>query len=248
MNKELLEFIESSHNRGESATIFHVFSEGKDVGKLALSRSTTWQVGDINSVIQDRLKDYLDNLGNGLSRKRVSEFSIDDNSTTFRAIVEVLDPPASLYIFGAGHVGQAVALIGALIGYKVVVVDDRKEFLFPERFPNPNIDLREEQYDQISQKVKIPGNSAVIIVTRGHQYDEICLRQIINLNTRYVGMIGSRRRVIAIFRRLIGEGISEHLLDKVHAPIGLKIGAVSPQEIAIAIMAEVIDVMNNSKV
>jgi xanthine/CO dehydrogenase XdhC/CoxF family maturation factor len=246
-NKELLELLQSAHNRGESATIFHIFSEGNEVGKLALSGSASWQVGDINSVIKDKLKVCLDKLSNGLSRKQVSELLVDDFGASYRAVVEVLEPPASLYVFGAGHVGQAVALIGALVGYKVVVVDDRKEFLTPERFPNPNIDLREEQFDQIYNKVKIPGNSAVIIVTRGHQYDEICLRQIINLNTRYVGMIGSRRRVIAIFRRLIEEGISEHLLDKVHAPIGLKIGAVSPQEIAIAIMAEVIDIMNNSK-
>lgn len=237
--------LERSHRIGESVTISHVFLNEKKLGGLALSGKSSIYFGDLGPGIRGKLKGYFEVKNDSLRQGRIQEFFLNDSEQEYKVVAEVLEPSSSLYIFGAGHVGQAVAAIGALAGYSVVVVDDRKEFLTSDRFPNPNIELCEQRYDQISQWIKIPKNSAIIIVTRGHQYDEICLRQVINMNTRYVGMIGSRRRVISIFQRLVKEGISKELLEKVHAPIGLKIGAISPQEIAVAIVAEVIDVMSN---
>ncbi len=239
--------IAGSQGRAEPTTIFHLFLKDKEIGRLAISGQYSTETGHIPSNIRKKLNNHLDITRSTSAHKQVGEFLIDEGELAYRVVTEILEPSPSLYVFGAGHVGQAVALIGALAGYIVTVVDDRKEFLTPERFPNPHIVLVNEDYDRVSCRVEITRNSAVVIVTRGHQYDETCLRQVLAVNTRYVGMIGSRRRVIAIFQRLVKEGISEELLGKVHAPIGLEIGAVSPQEIAIAIMAEIIDVMNGFK-
>jgi xanthine/CO dehydrogenase XdhC/CoxF family maturation factor len=245
-DKKLLDFLEKSHNEGEPVSIFHIFLKDREIGRLAASEHSSILAGDITPIIHNKLSMYLERARETPSYKRVTEFLLDQDELAYRIIVEVLEPPTALYIFGAGHVGQAVAMVGAMVGYKVVVIDDRKEFLTAERFPDISIDLLEENYERLDHRVKIPKNSAVVIVTRGHQYDEICLKQILNLNTRYVGMIGSRRRVTTIFRRLIKEGFDKRLLEKVHAPIGLKIGAVSPQEIAVAIMAEIISVASRS--
>lgn len=242
--KELLDLLQDSYERGEPTAISHIFSGDKEIGRLIVAGDSTARLGDLSPTIYKRLEEHLHKVSNAPHQKRISEFLMDGHEPEYRIVTEVLEAPACLYIFGAGHVGQAVAMIGALAGYRVVVVDDRKEFLTSERFPNPTIELREEKYDQIRYRIEIPRNSAVVIVTRGHQYDEICLKQIINMKPRYVGMIGSRRRVIAIFQRLVREGINKSLLESVHAPIGLKIGAISPQEIAIAIMAEIINVMS----
>ena len=175
---------------------------------------------------------------------RVFEFSFDYQELTIRVVGELLEAPPQLLVFGAGHVGQAVAAIGALVGYDVTVVDDRVEFVIRERLPNKAIKLVVGKYGTIKSDIKITRNTAVVIVTRGHQYDEICLEQVLERGARYIGMIGSQRRVLSIFRRLESAGVSKSSLQSVHAPIGLKIGAVSPQEIAVAILAEIIAVMN----
>lgn len=246
LNKRLLDLLGNSHSNAEPSIIFHVFLKDEEIGRLAISGHSSIYTGNITAITCKKLTEYLKKESNTPSHKRASDFELNQEELTYHVIVERLEPPTALYILGAGHVGQAVAAIGALVGYSVVVIDDRKEFLTRERFPNLSVGFLEESYDQIGNKIKIPGNSAVVIVTRGHQYDEICLKQVLTMNAQYVGMIGSRRRVISIFHRLINEGISKDLLDKVHAPIGLKIAAVSPQEIAIAIMAEIIDVMNGT--
>lgn len=156
---------------------------------------------------------------------------------------ETIQPKSSLVVLGAGHVGQAVALIGALAGYSVTVVDDREEFLTRSRFPNEQIELIAIPFEEAGAKLSISSSSAIVIVTRGHSYDEICLRQFVGSPAAYLGMIGSRRRVIAVYDRLARSGISRETLERVHAPIGLSIGATSPQEIGVAIVAEIIQTM-----
>jgi xanthine dehydrogenase accessory factor len=164
---------------------------------------------------------------------------------TFTIAVEVLRPRRSLVVFGAGHVGQALALVAALVGYSVTVIDDREQFLTQDRFPDPNISLIAKAFDQVAGTLEISTSTAVVIVTRGHQYDEQCLKDTIDSPAAYIGMIGSKRRVIAVFRRLTALGVDAEKLGRVHAPIGLNIGAVSPQEIAVAILAEIIQTLNS---
>jgi xanthine dehydrogenase accessory factor len=97
----------------------------------------------------------------------------------------------------------------------------------------------------IANKLRISAGTAVVIVTRGHQYDELCLKNVIRSSASYIGMIGSRKRVMSVFKKLESEGISGQDLKRVHAPIGLRIGARSPQEIAVSILAEIVDHVNN---
>jgi xanthine/CO dehydrogenase XdhC/CoxF family maturation factor len=170
---------------------------------------------------------------------------IDEKGSRVTLVIEIIRPELELLIFGGGHVGQAVALIGALTGYRVTVVDDREEFASRQRLPDPAINLVVSDYGSASERVNISTNTAVVIVTRGHQYDELCLKNVIDSSANYIGMIGSRKRVLSVFKKLAGEGVSESALNRVHAPIGLSIGARSPQEIGVAIVAEIINHQNN---
>ena len=181
-------------------------------------------------------------LGSGKASDLV-EVSTGEGSV--RVAVEVLRPQTSLLIFGAGHVGHALALTAALVGYKVTVIDDRQEFLTRQRFPDTSINLVASPFDQVTSSLEVTSSTAIVIVTRGHQYDELCLKATIDSSACYIGMIGSKRRVIAVYRRLTEAGVDPEKLARVRAPIGLKIGAVSPQEIAVAILAEIIQTLSS---
>ncbi|NLC59133.1 MAG: XdhC family protein [Armatimonadetes bacterium] len=158
-----------------------------------------------------------------------------------RVFLEPLAPEPTLLIFGAGHVGLATARMGALVGMRVVVVDDRAEFAHRARFPGAEAVVVESFTDAFARFT--PDESTfIVIVTRGHQHDETVLAQALRTPARYVGMIGSRRKVAVIFRRLREQGFSEAELARVRAPIGLAIGADTPEEIAVSILAEVIAV------
>jgi xanthine dehydrogenase accessory factor len=169
----------------------------------------------------------------------------DEEGSPVRLAIELVKPKLELVVFGAGHVGQAVGLIAAIMGYDVMVVDDREEFASRKRFPDPRIRLMACDYANAAGRLTISSGTAVVIVTRGHQYDELCLKSVIRSSAAYIGMIGSRRRVLSVFKKLTNEGVSERDLERVHAPIGLRIGARSPQEIAVSILAEIIDHVNN---
>jgi xanthine dehydrogenase accessory factor len=170
---------------------------------------------------------------------------LDGQGSPVTLAIEIIKPKLELLIFGAGHVGQAVALMGALVGYDVTVVDDRDEFASRKRLPDPKIDLLVSDYAKAAASLTISSGTVIVIVTRGHQYDELCLKSVIESNAAYIGMIGSRKRIMSVFKKLAAEGVSERDLGRVHAPIGLRIGARSPQEIAVSILAEIIDHVNN---
>ena len=171
----------------------------------------------------------------------------DEKGSPVTLAVEIIKPKFELLIFGGGHVGHAVALMGALIGYDVTVVDDREEFASRRRLPDPRINLLVSDYATAAQKLSISSGSLVVIVTRGHQHDEVCLKSVVESSAGYIGMIGSRKRVLSVFKKLVDDGVSERDLQKVHAPIGLRIGAKTPQEIAVSILAEIIAHVNNPK-
>lgn len=150
-----------------------------------------------------------------------------------------------LLIAGAGHVGASLARLAALVGYRVTLVDDRAEFVARELFAAPSeqaieLVLAERWADAIRDAIGDGRGVSVAIVTRGHKQDEDCLRAAIATRPEYVGMIGSKRRTNFVLDKLREEGASEDQLRKVRAPIGLDIGAVSPEEVALAILAEIV--------
>jgi xanthine dehydrogenase accessory factor len=159
-------------------------------------------------------------------------------------IEPILTPP-TLYLFGGGHVSLPLAEMGKLLGFKIAVIDDRAEFASAERFPEAEIVLAEE-FASSFPRLKIDKSSYIVIVTRGHQHDELVLEWAVGTQAKYIGMIGSQTKVKTIFSHLLAKGISKEQLDMVHSPIGLEIGAQTPEEIAVSILAEIIKVRRSA--
>jgi xanthine dehydrogenase accessory factor len=154
-----------------------------------------------------------------------------------------------LVICGAGHVGASLARIASLMGYRATLIDDRAEFVTREHFPEKGIDLiAATNWTEVVQAAVGNGHGVcVAIVTRGHSEDEQCLRAVMNVEADYVGLIGSKRRTNIVLQRLRESGADERRLGRVHAPVGLDIGAVTPEEVALAIMAEIVGVRRGGK-
>lgn len=157
-----------------------------------------------------------------------------------RLLFEISRPPLEMIICGGGHVGQAVARAARLLDFKITVIDDRPEFASRDKFPDPEVRLIADDFIAALQSLRFTPATHVVIVTRGHRHDEICLREVIDRPVRYLGMIGSRRRTTTIREHLRRQGVEPELLRRIHAPIGLDISALTPEEIAIAIVAEII--------
>jgi xanthine dehydrogenase accessory factor len=158
---------------------------------------------------------------------------------TLEIFVEPILPPADLYIFGAGHVAASLYKVARIAGFDVTIIDDREAYANRERFPEAQ-EVIAEDFDKAAARL-VPGESSyIVIVTRGHRDDMRMLRWAVQTPARYIGMIGSKRKTITIFKELQNEGLAAHLFDRVHAPVGLDIGAITPEEIAVSITAELI--------
>ena len=155
--------------------------------------------------------------------------------------IEPLEPSPEVYVFGAGHIGYFVAKMAHEVGFKVHVIDDREKFANTERF-NAGIDVVVDHIPTWIETHQLPPTTYAVIVTRGHTHDLDALRALTASPLRYLGLIGSRAKVKRIYDALIEEGLSPDALQAVHAPIGLDIGAITPQEIAVSILAELIAV------
>jgi len=164
---------------------------------------------------------------------------------TLEVFVEPVLPPALLYVFGAGHVALNLCQAAANAGFDVTVTDDRSSYATKERFPAAR-EVHALDFGEAMQKLDPNEASYIVIVTRGHRDDMRMLRWAVQTRARYVGMIGSKRKVIGIFKSLREEGVPAHLFDRVHAPIGIDIGAVTPEEIAVAITAELVAVRRHA--
>jgi xanthine dehydrogenase accessory factor len=158
---------------------------------------------------------------------------------TLEIFVEPVLPPADLYIFGAGHVAASLYKVARIAGFDVTVVDDREAYANRERFPEAQQVIADD-FEKAAAQLSPGESSYIVIVTRGHRDDMRMLRWAVQTPARYVGMIGSKRKTITIFKELQAEGLPAHLFDRVHAPVGLDIGAITPEEIAISITAELI--------
>jgi xanthine dehydrogenase accessory factor len=155
--------------------------------------------------------------------------------------IEPVEPAPQLYIIGAGHVGQRLAQFAAAVGFRIHVLDDREKFANAERFPGADEIVVESIPDWL-HRADVPASAYVVVVTRGHRHDLDALRALAARDLRYVGLIGSRAKVKKIYDALVEEGMPIECLQRVHAPVGLDIGGVSPEEIAISIVAELIAV------
>lgn len=155
--------------------------------------------------------------------------------------IEPVEASPDVYVFGAGHVGYALAKMAHQVGFRVHVIDDREKFASAERFGD-GIDVMVEHIPTWLEQHTLPPTAYAVIVTRGHTHDLDTLRALASAQVRYVGLIGSRAKVKRIYDELRREGLSPERLRAVHAPIGLDIGAITPEEIAVSILAELIAV------
>lgn len=153
-------------------------------------------------------------------------------------------PQKKLLVFGAGHVAQPLVEMASILGFKTIVVDDRPEFVNPKRFPNAS-GLICVDYQEKLPLDEIDSTTCIVIITRGHKYDQSCLSAVLDSSACYIGMIGSSSKVRLTFQQLLNQGIEKKKLEKVSAPIGLDLGGQKPAEIALSIMAEIVAKVNS---
>lgn len=157
-----------------------------------------------------------------------------------RFLVERCYTPSTVLILGAGHVSQQLAQLTGNVSFQTIVLDDREEFANPKRFPTADQVIVLDSFDNCFAGLEIGADSYVVIVTRGHTHDKTVLDQALTTNAGYIGMLGSRKKMIDIRKALLSDGFSEEQVNRIHCPIGVKIGAETTAEIAVSIVAELI--------
>lgn len=160
-------------------------------------------------------------------------------------LIEPFFPEPRLIILGGGHIAKPLSEFGTKVGFGVVVVDDRPFFANKNRFPEAEVIC--DDFESSFKILNIKKSDFIVIVTRGHRHDGVCLRNALSFDSKYIGMIGSKRRVKGMMEELLSEGYSQDILDEIYSPIGLHIGAVTPDEIAVSIIAEIISVRRNGR-
>ena len=216
------------------ATVVNAKDDGPTLGSKLLLRSDGSVVGTLGNTELDvqatEIAQKVADVGSSES------FSLADGTEVF---VEGFTTPPTLVMVGGGHVGKATADLAYSLGYRVYLVDDRPEFCNEERFPYAD-ERVVETYDKWTDHLELNVNSFVVVATRGHRYDDMALESALKTRARYIGVLGSRRKTIMIFRRLLQQGVSLERIKEVYAPIGLNIGALEPEELAVSIMSEII--------
>ena len=240
IGSELLQAYEGGEPVG-LATVVNVPEGSQGLGSKLLLRSDGSTSGSLGSAVLDataiEAAQRVADVGN------VESFITDEGMEVF---VEGFTTPPTLVMIGGGHVGKATADLAHNLGYRVFIIDDRPEFSNTDRFPYAEQTVV-ANYDAWAGDLDINVNSFVIAATRGHRYDDMALESALTTRARYIGLMGSRRKNMMIFQRLLRQGVSTERLKQVHAPIGLDIGALTPEEIAVSIMSEIIMVRRGGK-
>ena len=225
--------------RGETAVLVTRVTGPENIGAKLLVQengSVAGSIGDaeLDAVVVDQATSFL------ASREDTRLFNLGSFETSL--LFERLQPAPRLVVCGAGHVGASLAKLAAFAGYQTTLIDDRAEFLKRDRFPEKQIELlvADDWSSAVRDAVGNGRGVSVAVVTRGHNEDEQCMHAVVRANPDYVGLIGSKRRTSIVIDRLREAGVSDEQLKKIHAPIGLDIGAVTPEEVALAILAEIV--------
>ncbi len=227
------------------ANLSDMLLDGKETALLTFMRSIQKEKGSIEkkSLVAKKALEKDDSLSTELKYTILNSFKegiplsyTNDDDTI---LIEPFFPKPRLIILGGGHIAKPLVEFGYKVGFSVVVVDDRPFFANPDRFPEASQVICED-FGKVFYRLNLKESDFVVIVTRGHRHDGVCLRQTLNYDPAYIGMIGSKRRVREMMELLIKEGYNKERLDAVKSPIGLSIGAVTPEEIAVSIIAEVI--------
>lgn len=233
--------VKGSTPRPEGAKML-VRSDGTILGSIGggCVESSVWEAA--NEVIKQE-------------SSRVMEFDMTGREDTseglicggiMQVMVEPILPVPTIIILGAGHIGFAVAKLAKMLGFRVVVVDERPAYASQERFPEADQIFVEDIVGTLP-KLNVNKAAYLVIACRGHLEDQEALAAALNTPACYIGMLGSRKKVKTVFANLTQKGVPEELLKKVHAPIGIPIATDTPEEIAISIMAEIVDIRRQNK-
>ena len=234
-------------SEGVVAALATLICGPRNVGAKVLIEESGHHVGSTGDTeLDEKLAAHATNFL--ASRAEASTYSVEEFAGGLavwrgaRVMFERVEPEPHVVICGAGHVGAALARLAHTIGYRVTLIDDRADFVSRARFPEPGIELvaAKRWADAVRDAVGGGRGVSVAVVTRGHKEDEECLRAVVAARPAYVGMIGSRRRTNIVLDRVRETGVDEALLREVRAPVGLDIAAVAPEEVALAILAEIV--------
>lgn len=251
--KEIQRLISNNESAALATLITISGSTPRDQGAKMLVRQDGSILGTVGgSLLEKRVREEAANaIKDG--KPKILDFDMTGKDMegmicggSAKVYIEPIVPPPTLFIFGGGHISFYLARIGKIVGFRVVVIDDRKEYSNPVRFPEADETIAGNYADVFSQ-LKIGILSYIIIVTRGHAYDQTVLEWAVTTDANYIGMIGSQIKIKRIYENLMANGISEDTLKKVYAPIGLDIHSETPEEIAISIIAEIIKIYRIGK-
>jgi xanthine dehydrogenase accessory factor len=254
MNREVFSAVVEALDRGEPAALativstqgstpqrvgakMLVFADGGTVGTIGGGCYESDAIGKARAAIGNRRPQLV--------HYELSDDIAQDNGLVcggrMDVYIEPIEPSPELYVIGAGHIGFHLAHLAQRVGFHVHVVDDREKYANRDRFPDA-AEVAAEPIAGWLQRTPLPAHAYAVIVTRGHTNDLDALRMLAARELRYLGLIGSRAKIARIFETLRAEGMTADALARVHAPIGLDIGAITPQEIAVSILAELIAV------
>ncbi|MBD0370625.1 MAG: XdhC family protein [Pyrinomonadaceae bacterium] len=245
MSRLIIEAVERVLQENSRAALATIIRAPESMGAKILITEEGARIGTLND---DALDEAVARYAPAFlaSRAETKTISVEELSLEMEPernallMFERIEAEPRLVICGAGHVGAHLARLARMLGFRTTLIDDRADFVTRERFPDTGIELVAARTWTEALQREVGRNVYVAVVTRGHNEDEECLRAVLAAGPRYVGMIGSKRRTNIVLERLREQGASPEVLKEVRAPIGLDIGAVSPEEVALAILSEIV--------
>jgi xanthine dehydrogenase accessory factor len=216
----------------------------KEKGSKVLMKASGEKVGFLWGGV-DLEKKILEDGEVLLKEKKPKVMVFSSENRKMDILLEPIFSEPTVYIFGGGHVSEQLAPLAKKVHFKVVVIDDREMFANRTRFPEAD-EVIVSEFEECFNQLHIDETSYIVIVTRGHLYDGFVLKQAVKTKTRYIGMIGSKKKIRTLYQNLMEEGISKDTLARVYAPIGIDINSETPEEIAVSIVAELIKVRGES--
>jgi len=255
--KDIYDEIIKLQAKGECAALATVISTSgstpRDAGSKMLVRQDGTILGTVGgSLMEGQVQEEAKNVIRE-GKPKILDFEItgkDKGGMICGGVAKVYIEPivalSTMYIFGGGHISFSLARIGKMVGFRVVVIDDRAEYANPKRFPEADATIADD-YTKAFSQIAINDFSYIVIVTRGHAHDQTVLEWALTTDAYYIGMIGSRKKTKKLFDNLIAQGTSQEALKQVYTPIGLDIKAETPEEIAVSIMAEIIKIRRSGE-
>jgi xanthine dehydrogenase accessory factor len=251
MSTDIFEQIVQARRAGQRAALATIVkSQGstprKDHAKMLIREDGT-SVGSIGggcveAAVWEKAQEVMGN-----NRAELLKYELNDDDAeneglicggTVEIFVEPVLPDPRVVLLGGGHLGQAIARLGSQVGFQVVVVDDRESFASVERFPDAEVIC--QPFEAGLGALNLNSESFVLVITRGHRHDQIALERALQSPARYVGLIGSRRKIALLVKNLLTKGYEPGVFERLYAPIGLEIGSETPEEIAVSAVAELI--------